>query len=497
MAALTPGPGTNTSKRRAKGSSGLADQFAKMFNEGPLKESIDILHADFATDAEVKPVSVTVPPIESVKILEPSPSALKSTAALPSPGPQSPATGEIKQSTEQSSKQSNNQTDNEAMTPAISQANNQTIKQTDNEANNRANKQATEQAIKQTIQQFTEQTDKQSNSQTTEQSPKQPIKQSAEQPDQQSIKHSLEQSPKQTGKQTLKNIYLPLNENQGRILLFLYEHGQGLTNMEIVCAETAIAYGTARTAIDVLIKEGYVMNKERHNGHSFKGFEYSLNNHLCSLYATRVRGEQSAEQSTWQSIQHSSKQSNKQTVEQTINRTVTPFSSRSLLDEKPTTAEDLLRDPELGYWKEKGVTNRQIEKWAEEFSMEMEMILQSLKHCRFEMVVLNHEEEKPIANPMNWFYKVLQRAGFYARPADYKSMAELRAEQMELAAREMIEVRERQATAEAELAFQKILADPTGNDYQALLGQVDSFAKDMGGKALETALREAFLKERG
>jgi hypothetical protein len=377
--------------------------------------------------------------------------------------------------------------------PTNNQANNRTINQTDNQAGKQTINRAVEQTVEQTIQQLTQQSDSQSNNQTVEQSTEQSTRQSDQHSYEQTIRQSPEQPIRRNGKQSQKQIYLPLNENQGRILLFLYEQGQGLTNMDTVCEETGIAYGTARTAIDVLMKDGYVTSKDRHNGHSFKGFEYTLNNHLCSLYATRVRGEQSVEQSTWQSIQQSSRQSNNQTTGQTINRTVAPFSRSSLLTEKLTTTEDPLFEPELRYWKEKGVTARQVEKWAEEFSMDIEMVLQSLKHCRFEMVVLNFEEEKPIANPMNWFYKVMQRSGFYPRPAEYKSMAELRAEQMEQAARELSEARNRQAAAEAELSFQQLLADPSSDDYQALLSHVDSFAKDMGGKALETALREVYL----
>ena len=108
------------------------------------------------------------------------------------------------------------------------------------------------------------------------------------------------------------------------------------------------------------------------------------------------------------------------------------------------------------------------------------------------MVVWNQEEEKQSTNPMNWFYKVMQRTGLYPKPTNYKSLAEIRAEQMEQAAREAADARERQATAERELAFQKILSEPDGSAYQSLLAKVNDFAKEMGGKALEAAMREEF-----
>jgi hypothetical protein len=270
--------------------------------------------------------------------------------------------------------------------------------------------------------------------------------------------------------------------------------------MEIVVAETGIAYGTARAGIDVLIREGYVTYKARHNGHSFRGFEYAMNNHLCSLYAARVRGEQT-EQSSNQSLQRSDRQSNNQAMKralgQSSNQTSAVVSSyltdlKSTTNSDATVSEDLLRDPELGYWRDKGVNARQITLWSEEFQMPVDQVIQSLKYCRYEMVVLNLEEEKQISNPMNWFYKIMQRSGVYPKPANYKSLAEIRAEQMEQAARDLAEARERQVAAEHELAFQKIMENPAGEEYQALLQQVSDFAREIGGKALETAMKEAF-----
>jgi hypothetical protein len=273
--------------------------------------------------------------------------------------------------------------------------------------------------------------------------------------------------------------------------------------MEIVVAETGIAYGTARAGIDVLIREGYVTYKARHNGHSFRGFEYAMNNHLCSLYAARVRGEQT-EQSSNQSFQQSGRQSNNQTIKralgQSSNQTSAVVSSyltdlKSTTNSDATVSEDLLRDPELGYWRDKGINARQVNLWSEEFQMPVDQVIQSLKYCRYEMVVLNLEEEKQISNPMNWFYKIMQRSGVYPKPANYKSLAEIRAEQMEQAARDLAEARQRQVAAEQELAFQRIMENPEGEEYQTLLRQVSEFARDTGGLALEIAMREVFTAQ--
>ena len=307
----------------------------------------------------------------------------------------------------------------------------------------------------------------------------------------QPIEHLSERSQGPSQGRSARSIWAPLTENQGRILEYLFEEAGGLTNIDIVSADTLVAYGTVRKSIEVLIKEGYILEKRRFNGHAFNGFQYAMNNHLCSLYLARVRGEQPQGRADGLSHGPSMGQSNGRT----IGRTIEPFSSKVL--EKnlnlTTNTPGYLDDPELGYWKERGVTTRQIEKWADEFVMEIDLVLQSLKHCRFEMIVLNYEEEKKIENTVNWFYRVMQRTGLYPRPAEYKSIAEIRAEAMERTAKDMAGARVRQATAEKELAFQKLLSDPESVEYQDLYNQASSFAKEEGGEALIFSLRDAFF----
>jgi len=363
-------------------------------------------------------------------------------------------------------------------------------KQAIDQLSNRSGNQADRQAINQTDRQTVEPSNSQSFRQYGNQYSQQPIEHATGQSFGQSIKQANEQTHKHPANNNPRHIWLPLNENQGRILLFLYESGAGLTNMDIVCNETGVAYGTARAAIDTLVREGYITHKTRHNGHAFRGFEYAMNSHLCTLYVNRVRGDDQG-QTTWQSIKQSTKQLGKQPNSP-------PLSSSSSKEEKSTTAEnregqDVLRDPELGYWRDKGVNSRQIEKWCDEFEMELDLVIQSLKYCRYEMVVLNYEEEKQINNPLNWFYKVMQRSGLYPKPAGYKSLTELRVEQMEEAAKEAEELRQRQQKAEKSIELQRIMSDPNSHEYQSLRGQTSEFARASGGKTLEMEMEAIFM----
>jgi len=390
------------------------------------------------------------------------------------------------QTTEQPSGQATEQASNGANTQTTDRASNRAVKKASKGTDNRTG----EQAPNPSLQQLSKHSSNQATGQAFGQATEQPTEHPLAHPYEQAPEQLAEQAPKQPTARTGKYAWLPLNANQGRILLFLYEQGNGLTNMDFVVTETGIAYGTARKAIDVLVSEGYIIRKSQHNGHVFRGFEYTLNNHLCSLYVSRIKEEQPDGQPSWQSFSQQNKQPSGQATGQANKQTTVSFSSSRI--NNPTTTEYSLGDPELGYWKAKGLTSRQVEKWAEEFSMDVELVLQSLKHCRYEMVVLNLEEEKKIENAMNWFYKVMQRSGFYARPKEYKSMAEIRAEEMERAVRDMVEAREREAAAEFELVFQRILDDPGSDEYQQLFDQISDFEKHSKGKVLEMGLRRVF-----
>lgn len=384
-----------------------------------------------------------------------------------------------------------------AIEQTIEQINNQTIKQTakktNNEASTIANKQAINEAVRQSNEQTIQHFSDQSGSQTTEQA----IKQTSEQSHQQTIGQTFKQSDEQTIKHSPKHLWLPLNENQGKILLFLYERGQGLTNMDIICMHTGVAYGTARTSIDVLMREGYVTGKTRHNGHAFRGFDYTLNNHLCSLYVSRIRGEQSSEQSLQQLIKQSGNQSNKQTIGQTINQTVAPFSSKVLEDFEnlTTTKTGLLEEPELRFWAGEGVTEKQVQNWMAEFQLTIEEIQMSLRYARFDIL-----ERGDVQNAANWFYKILTRNGFYPRPANYRSLIEIKAEALKQQQERDREARAILEDSDLETKFQAFLSDPEAPIFKQLFDQVNSFAKEQfkeGQKmAAEIELRELFKKAR-
>lgn len=299
---------------------------------------------------------------------------------------------------------------------------------------------------------------------------------------------------------------MTLTVRQGMCLYYLLQRPDYIAQRHTMGEALNLPLPTIRDCITVLVRERFISKPQKIVIRSFQGFTYRLADEDQCARFMRLRGEEFANAIERNTGRDTLRLSDRLTIRQTnaTNNVMSngtsdglpPFSS-SRKEEKLTTTEnpevdDLLRDPELGYWREKGVNNRQINAWSEEFQMPVDQVLQSLRYCRYEMVVLNLEEEKQISNPMNWFYKVMQRSGLYPKPTGYKSLAEIRAEQMEQAARDAAEARERQVAAEHELAFQRLMSDPDSEEYRHLLASVDEFAKEVGGKVLETALREAF-----
>ena len=208
-------------------------------------------------------------------------------------------------------------------------------------------------------------------------------------------------------------------------------------------------------------------------------------------------------------------QSEPQSVSPTLTTTVY-YSSSSFLNNKTTTTKGdyhndakaqteaitqiLATHPELGYWRQKNLTPQQVQKWMELTGASLESMIQSLCHCRFEMVELDKEATKPVDNVFNWFFRVIERAGYYPRPKGYKSYLDrqLELEQKLLAEKQeklkaLEEIRQQAIAVERELAFQEMLADPASKLYQECYRRINNYAKQTKLTSIFTrAMREAF-----
>jgi hypothetical protein len=155
----------------------------------------------------------------------------------------------------------------------------------------------------------------------------------------------------------------------------------------------------------------------------------------------------------------------------------------------------------LGYWREKGLTARQVEEWMKISDTNLSDIIQSLCHCRYEMVDMKLEEIKPVENVFNWFFRMIERVGHYPAPKGYKSFLAKRIERerqlIQDREREIAEIqaiREKKRSQERELAFQRMMNEPEGELFQACVDRLPPMAKqiDRSGRMFEEVMRSTF-----
>ena len=159
---------------------------------------------------------------------------------------------------------------------------------------------------------------------------------------------------------------------------------------------------------------------------------------------------------------------------------------------------------ELAYWKEKGLTGKQMADWIRQFDLTAEDLVQSLCYCRFKLVDEGIEESKPVRDALDWIFKILKRSGAHPRPKDYKSF------QQKLVEREMARCKEVQreinalknarlelARAENELRFERMLQDPECTEYATCFEKLPDLFKNpkrKGTKGFNEAMKKHFCE---
>lgn len=301
--------------------------------------------------------------------------------------------------------------------------------------------------------------------------------------------------------------FFPFTPGQGKVLLYLIEAG-GKSNRNVMATRTGVPLSSLAKTLRLLEKVGYIKRAEQKvYDHRERGFYYSTDRQMCSEFYERVTGTHIGTQNGPHIGIHTSigigsvKRTHIGTVTGTQvgihTGTQAPFSSKVLASEEnlTTSKTGLLNDPELRFWSGEGVTEKQVANWMAEFELSEEEIVLSLRYARFDIL-----ERGDVQNSANWFYKLLTRNGFYPRPANYRSLVEIKAEALK-----QQQERDREARAELEansleVEFVKFLADPDAPLYQELLEQVSGFAKDQlkdGDRHIvEIELKELFKNVR-
>lgn len=177
------------------------------------------------------------------------------------------------------------------------------------------------------------------------------------------------------------------------------------------------------------------------------------------------------------------------------------ISSSSL--NKTTTDEikkDLTINPELGYWRQKGLTAKLIADWMKVADCSYDSMVEYLCYCRFEMVDKNLENSKPVENVFNWFFKIIEKTGSYPKPKGYKTFAEKQleqerwiVEQKEKQAQEAKELYRRKFEAARDKEFWEMMGDEAAELYKKCFKRLNNFQKKRKeGRGFEMSMRKAF-----
>jgi hypothetical protein len=261
----------------------------------------------------------------------------------------------------------------------------------------------------------------------------------------------------------------------------------------------------------VLAADGFISKPTKYVNRSFQGFSYTVNQGLCRQFIEK-RGREFSGMKNCPTHYPTLYPSDYPTIDPThyptpgmshgLSDGLSDHYSSSIESKTTTTAFEtlLITDPELGYWQEKGLQCQQVFKWMEETGMTEPVMLQSLKHCRFDMVDREIEETKPVQNVFNWFYSIIKRSGHYPKPTGYKSWNEKMIEieqalldEQEAEIKRLEELRTRRYRLEAERKFQEMMSDPGGETYKAVYARLSKFEKELGsGLSFEKAMRCRF-----
>lgn len=160
------------------------------------------------------------------------------------------------------------------------------------------------------------------------------------------------------------------------------------------------------------------------------------------------------------------------------------YSSRD--NKKTTTRNDInLNDPELNFWIDYGLTEKTVKNIMEDNNVSEFAVISSFKNAAFDMIVNKRIEKIKLKNPLNYFFGVMKKNGYYPKPYNYKSHLQMLIEQEE-AEKKNLEcetqhyeklIREKNDLG-VNLEIKRILAEPDGELYKKCFNALPSIRKE-------------------
>jgi hypothetical protein len=100
----------------------------------------------------------------------------------------------------------------------------------------------------------------------------------------------------------------------------------------------------------------------------------------------------------------------------------TTTNPHDLSDEVKIIAEIMNSDPEYTYWQEQQVSPTQVNRWINEFGLDLQTMLNNLCYVRWQIINQKSEIKK---SPADFVYGIMKKnGGSVNKPAGYKSLAQ-------------------------------------------------------------------------
>ena len=257
---------------------------------------------------------------------------------------------------------------------------------------------------------------------------------------------------------------------------FLSNGVTGYYNKVKIEKDTGITHNTIRKTIAKFIKLDLIFFGEYNNG--IKLTPYKINNEKKVL-ETSVTGQGQDNNSNGTSVSYSSSSLIKNTT-----------TNKKFTDE--ATILEILNHPELKFWKDQGVTVKQILNGLKTTEVTLDVFIQSMKHFA-------HENPKSTRPPMAHLVGGIKLHGIWAKKSDYKSYEQKKAEiEAQIIADQAEEIKRLKAIREAkikitkDLEFEKFMADQDSVLFKEIFNSLSDFEQKRVKMGKDESIRRAW-----
>jgi hypothetical protein len=279
-----------------------------------------------------------------------------------------------------------------------------------------------------------------------------------------------------------------ITQNQALILTYLIQNKLRIARLQDIVKSTGVSYGTVRGSIATLVREKCISKPVRHRHGVYHGIKYKINETVCNQFEV------------WKYTGQLDRQIEGQIGKQASRQTDTLYSSSSYIENTTTIESVISINPDLRYWHDKGLTQKQFTAWLDTAQCGPETLAQYLSWFAFDATENGIEDAKQIRDVFNWFFRILEKTGAYPKPGNYKSHTDrMLAQERELvdskAAKlaELKQLRDQKTQIEIDTAFEEMMADPECQLYRDCLKTLNKYQRK--GKAFDEAMKRAFVEK--